>query len=332
MRLDRLPVRGDRGTGGGDGDGADDIGAAALVAGRTRGPRDAVGRYARRRAAAAQVGRSGVEPVAAPGQHPGAVRRIQLVAGEDDVVDAARGDVDDPVRRELRSVDQNPGLVALSDGHDVGQRPELAGDVRGAGDDDQAVLGARRDQRGVQVLERVLDARGHRERSDLDPARLLPGQERRVVLGLEHEHLGPARQGAGEQVRRVGGVAGEDDEVVLAGPDELRHLDPGLLVPRGGDPARIPVAAVDRRVRLQCGVDGGLDADQRRGGRGVVEVGVLHLAGQGRDAQPGSDDGGQLTRCRPAHGVALADDRAAWWGWWARSTCTRCERWTCEAP
>ena len=194
MRLDRLAVRGDRRAGGGDGDGADDVGAAALVAGGARGPRDAVGRDARRRAAAAQVGRAGVEPVAASGQHAGAERRVQLVAGEGDVVDAAGGDVDGPVRRELRRVDEHAGAVPLGDGHHIGQRPQLTGDVRGAGDDDQPVRRDRRGQRGGEVLQRVLDARRHRERRDLDAARLLPGQQRRVVLGLEDEHLG-ARAG-----------------------------------------------------------------------------------------------------------------------------------------
>ena len=216
----------------------------------------------------------------------------------------------------------------LRDGHDLGQRPQLAGDVRGAGDDDQTVGRHRRGQGRLEVLERVLDARRHRQRRDLHASRLLPGQQRRVVLGLEDEHLGAARQAPGEQVRRVGGVAGEDDEVVLAGADEPGDLDPRLLVPGGGDPARIPVAAVDGGVRLQGGVDGSLDADQRRGGRGVVEVGVLDLAGQGRDAQPDC-------RRRPAAHPGRRSGRgrrrgrcAAWSGWWARSTCTRCERWT----
>ena len=42
-----------------------------------------------------------------------------------------------------------------------------------------------------------------------------------MVLDVEEEHLGPsAGHGGGEQVQRVGGVAGEDDDVVRAGTDE----------------------------------------------------------------------------------------------------------------
>ena len=184
----------------------------------------------------------------------------------------------------------------------------LTGDVRRAGDDDEAVGRPGCGQCGLEVLERVLDARRNRQRRDLHAARLLPGQQRRVVLGLEDEHLGTAGQAAGEKVRRVSGVPGEHDEVVFAGADEPGDLDPRPLVPRRGDLARIPVAAVDGRVRLQSGDDGRLDADQRRCGRGVVEVRVLDLAGQSRDAEPAAHDGRQLTGGGGPDGLAVADD------------------------
>ena len=118
----------------------------------------------------------------------------------------------------------------------LGQRPQLAGDVRGAGDDDQTVASAADAARAVSRSSSAYSTLGGTGSVvTCTPARLLPGQQRRVVLGLEDEDLGAARQAPGEQVRRVGGVAGEDDEVVVAGADEPGDLDPGLLVPRGGD-------------------------------------------------------------------------------------------------
>ena len=56
VRLDRLAVRGDRRTRRGDRDGADDVGAAALVASRPGGPGRAVGGDLRRATAAQACG------------------------------------------------------------------------------------------------------------------------------------------------------------------------------------------------------------------------------------------------------------------------------------
>ena len=52
-------------------------------------------------------------------------------------------------------------------------------------------------------------------------------------------------RGAGEQVDRIGGVAGEDDVVVGTGPDEPAHRDPRLLVPVGGELRQVSGATVD---------------------------------------------------------------------------------------
>ena len=104
----------------------------------------------------------------------------------------------------------------------------------------------------------------------------VPRQQRGVVLGLEDERRRVARQAAAEQVEGVGGVAGEDDQVVGAGADEGADLGAGLLVPARGDLGGVAVAAVDRGVGAQGDVDGRLDRLERRGARGVVEVGVVH--------------------------------------------------------
>ena len=93
-------------------------------------------------------------------------------------------------------------------------------------------------------------------------------------------------QAAAEEVERVGGVAGEDDQVLLAGADERADLGAGLLVPARGDPGGVAVAAVDRGVGAQGDIDCRLDRLQRRGAGGVVEVGVVHdRAVQRRHAQ-----------------------------------------------
>ena len=108
---------------GGQRDGADDVRRAGLVSGRRVGAQDvSVHRGAANRAAAGEVRRRGVEPVPPTDEHPRAVRRVELVAGEGEVVDADRGDVDPTVRDELRPVDRDAGAVAVRDLGQLGQR------------------------------------------------------------------------------------------------------------------------------------------------------------------------------------------------------------------
>ena len=92
----------------GEGDGADDVGAAALVTRRTGGPGDPALADASRRATADEVGLGGVEPVGPTGEDACAVGGVELVAGERDVVDAGGGEVDRPVRGKLRGVEGDP--------------------------------------------------------------------------------------------------------------------------------------------------------------------------------------------------------------------------------
>ena len=63
-------------------------------------------------APAGEVGRRGVEPVAAPDQRPRAEGRVELVPGQRDVVHAGRGEVDPAVRGELCGVDGHAGARA----------------------------------------------------------------------------------------------------------------------------------------------------------------------------------------------------------------------------
>ena len=144
------------------------------------------------------------------------------------------------------------------------------------------------------------------------------------MLGLEDEHLRVAGQAAREQVEGVGAVAGEDDLVALARSHERPHLGPGLLVPGGGHARGPAVAAVDRGVGPQRGVDGLLDADQCGGRGGVVEVGVVDGAVQGRHRQRlGHDRGERERRPRPSDGVGSDLESGTGRRWlWVRACAT----------
>ena len=104
------------------------------------------------------------------------------------------------------------------------------------------------------------------------------------MLGGEDDDLGAARQRPGQEVERVGRVAGEDDLVALTGADEAGDLVARGLVVVARHLAGPPLAAVDARVGLRRLVDGRPDAGQSRGGGAVVEVRVLdERAVAGRD-------------------------------------------------
>ena len=128
--------------GGGDGVGADDVGRAGLVAGGAVVPLDvhspvlAPGDLAAG-AAAREVGLGRAQPVGPAGQHAGAEGRVQLVAGEGDPVDVEVGDGHRVVRGELGGVQHDAGAVRVRGGGQLPYRPQLTGDVGGAGDADQ---------------------------------------------------------------------------------------------------------------------------------------------------------------------------------------------------
>ena len=117
VRLDRPGgQRVDKSTRGGEGDRADHVRGAGLVPGGRGGPVGGAEADLADRAAARQVRRGGVQPVAAADQHARAERRVDLVPGEREVVDAGRGEVDAPVRDQLRAVDGDPRAVARARG------------------------------------------------------------------------------------------------------------------------------------------------------------------------------------------------------------------------
>ena len=243
---------------------------ARLVPVRSGRPRRAVQVDLRDGPAAGQVRSGGVEPVAAPDQRSGSEGRVELVPGERDVVDPGRGEVDAAVRGELRGVDGDPRAGRVGDRGDPPQRQHLAGDVGRPGDGEQCRRGGA--QRRLQRGEGLLDCARRGQR----PVRSVGARQRqqvRVVLDVEAQH-GP-RDGGGQQVQRVGGVAGEHHDVRRAGPDELADALAGPLQQRGADLREVARAAVHaRQQRQDVGDVRGDRLQGRRAGR-EVEVGVL---------------------------------------------------------
>ncbi len=242
-------------------------------------------------AAAGQVRLGRVQPVAAAGEHTGAEGRVQLVPGEGDPVDVQVTDGHAVVRGELGGVQDDPGAVPVGGGRELGDRPDLAGDVGGAGDAEQLGALAGAGQRLVQCGDRVgVRARGAQV-VDGD-ALAAPGQQRGVVLGLEDEDPGAGRQRARQQVERVGGGAGEDHLVVVAQAEELLDGAAALLEQVGGELREVAGAAVHAAVVGGVGGDVVPDPLERRGAGGVVEgrVGDL-LAADERDLDVVAEDG-----------------------------------------
>src|SRR5690606_25372576 len=155
-------------------------------------------------------------------------------------------------------------------------------DVGGAGDADQGravrVAGGERPLQGLNGPSRAV-----RRVQAGDPG-LAPGQQRRVVLGLEDEDLAAGGQRGGEQVEGVGGGPGEDDLVVRAAVEELGDGPAGVLEQVGGELGEVSGAAVHAAVVRGVGGDVVPDALEGGGAGGVVERRVGDLAaGDERD-------------------------------------------------
>ena len=82
-------------------------------------------------------GSPAAEPVALADEGAGPVRRVQLVPGQREVVDPVALHVDRRMGRQLRRVDQQPRAVLVRHARDLGERPDLAGHVAGAGGRDE---------------------------------------------------------------------------------------------------------------------------------------------------------------------------------------------------
>ena len=231
--------------------------------------------------AAALVGGQRVEALALAVEHADAGRPVNLVAGEGVEVGVQVLDIDRHVRRRLGAVDQhrNPARVRacddLLDGHDGAER---VGDV---GHGDQAR--ARADER-LEIVEQevagVVD-RGDAQHDADAVAQQLPGHDVGVVLEGRDDHLVAglhegAAEAVGDQIERLGGVAGEHDLVGAAGVDEARDLFASALEGVGGElahPVHPPVHVgivgfvsvphgVEHLARL-LGTGRGIQIDQR---------------------------------------------------------------------
>ena len=205
---------------GGDRERAERRRGAALVACRAGRPFDAVGGDVAHRAATREVRPAGVEPVRAPGENARAVRGVDLVAGEGDVVDVPGGDVERAVRRQLRGVERDPRAVAVREPGDLLDRPHLARHVGGARHRDERGASAERAQLRLQRVERLRGARRDRQVAHVAAP---PRQQVRVVLARERQHRRAWRQRARQQVEGVGRVAREQHEIVVARADERVH-------------------------------------------------------------------------------------------------------------
>ena len=238
--------RRERPAGLGERGGAEDVRGARLVPVRRGRPASVPSRSTSRDGAAArQVRGGGVEPVAAPDQRPRAERGVELVPGQRDVVDASRGEVDAAVRGELRGVDAPPG------------RPPRGRSRRSArsGSTSPVTLDApvtatqrRRGRRAGRAssaarVSATVRGRGQRPVRRARP----PRQQVGVVLDVEAQRR-LAGHGGGQQVQRVGGVAGEHHDVVGPGPDELADRARAPLQQRGADLRGVARAAVHARV------------------------------------------------------------------------------------
>ena len=95
-------------------------------------------------------------------QRAGSERRVELVARERQEVDARAGHVDAAVGGELRGVDEQLSAVSMGKLGQLGDRPHLPADVRGAGDGDQVDPRPRAPKRPLTRLQQLVRRAGER--------------------------------------------------------------------------------------------------------------------------------------------------------------------------
>ncbi len=170
-------------------------------------------------------------------ERTGAERRVELVAGDREVVDPRLGHRQRAVRRELGGVDEQLRAVRVGELREFLERPDLTGHVRGAGDGEQ--VDRRRAQRLRRDLEQLVGRGRERQHVQVVAA---PGEHVRVVLDRGREHPRARRKGGGEDVDRLGRVANEHDAAPPARPRSARR-------PRARARRRRSRPATSRRCR-----------------------------------------------------------------------------------
>ena len=130
--------------------------------------------------------------------------------GEREIVQAGRGHVDAPVRHQLSAVHRDPGAVPVRDPRKLGQGQALAGDVERAGH--RQYRGRPAGEFGPDRGDRLDETGPGRDDTALPR---LPGQQVGMVLDVQvHDR---SVNGSGEQVERVGGIAGDHNDVAVTG-------------------------------------------------------------------------------------------------------------------
>ena len=229
--------------------------------------------------AAAQEGRHRLEQLGAGPERARAGRPQRLVPREDVEVAAQLRHVDRQVRDCLGAVDQHQRAGGVCAIDHLAHADDGADAVRDVGEGDQL---------RPRAQEHLVDV-------ETEPARLVDGHELQVPVALLGQHLPgdevgvvlqlgqddgvgapdvAAAPGVGDQVDRLGGVAGEDDLARARRADEVGDLRAGRLVGRGrllGDGVD---AAVDvGRIAAVVVVDRVDHLPRLLAGGGRVEVG-----------------------------------------------------------
>ena len=218
--------------------------------------------------AAGQERRHRLEQLAPRPQRARAHRAEHLVAAEHVEVGTERLDVDRHVRHGLGAIDQDERAGRVGHLDHLADRVDRAQRVRHVGERDQLRLEPQQHLEDVEAKDPVI---GDRDELEVAVALLdeeLPRDEVGVVLHLGQDDgvaavdVAPAPR-IGDEVDRLGRVAGEDDLVAVGRVDEPRDLDPGRLVCGGRLLADRVDAAMDVGVVLAVVVRDGIDDDLR---------------------------------------------------------------------
>ena len=259
-------------------------------------PRDVVGREAVEahvadHLAAAEERRHLLEQRLAGPERADAGRAAHLVGGERDEVGVPGLHVGGDVRDVLARVDQHERVVGV---RGVGERADLV--------DRAEHVRHRRDREEPGAVEQLVEVGevepevvGHRDPAQLDAAlggEHVPRDDVGVVLHVrEHDGVAGAQVGAGpgvgDEVDRLGRVAGEHDLRRRAGADERGDLAARELVGGGrlfGDRVHAAVdVGVVVPVAVVHGVEDGERLLRRRRGVEVRDALAVHLALEERE-------------------------------------------------
>ena len=171
-------------------------------------------------------------------EHADAGRAVKLVTGEDVEVAVDVLHVDRQMNRGLAAVDQHRNAAGVRELHHVLDRHDGAERVRHLRDRDQpGAIGQQLLEFVDQEIAFVIDRRPlddgampfPEEMPGHDVGMVLHDRDHDLVAGLD---VGFA-PGRGDEVDRLGRVAGEDDLLVAAGVEEFCHLGAAALIGLG---------------------------------------------------------------------------------------------------